>query len=461
MALKKLIKKLLHVNGAAIDFAYMEEAPNGYMRLVIRVHPTKGNICRHPFTGKKYPRYDNGRGLRRWRALDIEEYMVYIESEAPRIQLEDGSVIVAGVPWARHGSTFTRSFEDVVAWMAKAMTKSAIAEYMRISWNTVGPIISRVKYELEPDSSVRWNNLKKIGIDETSYRKGHKYITTVVNHENNEVIWAYPGHDKETLMRFMNSLSEEQRDSVEYVSGDGASWIKSTCETYLKNAVFCLDPFHCIQWATEALDKVRTRSFKKAVTKFKQEHKDDKKRGVGRPKKGEKVEKDDLSKAIKSSKYALGKKPENLTENQEARLEMIRIKDHELYRAYLMKEELRLLFQLKNYQSVEKEMNQWLSWAQRCRIPEFVKLGKKIRRHKEDILMTIKHGLSNARTEAMNNKIKLIIRKAYGFKNIQNMIDMILLECSDLPINLPYRSGPMKRMHDPITHSYYYVSAQT
>ena len=459
MAIKKILKKMLHVNGAAIDNVYFEEAENGTVKVIVRVHLTKGQRLRDPYTGKKCPKYDNGDGIRRWRTCDFGEFMVYIEAEAPRIQREDGTVVVARVPWARHNSGFTRVFEDTVVWMVKTMSKSSVAELMRISWNTIGPVISRVKNELEPDISVRWNGLKRIGIDETSYRKGHKYITVIVNHDNNEVVWAAPGHDGETLEKFFRLLSEEQRSSIEYVTGDGASWIKGTCKKYIPQAIFCLDPFHCIQWATDSLDDVRKRSYQKAAAVYKEEHKDEKKRTRGRPKKGETIAKDIYSKEIKGSKYALGKRPENLTENQAARLEMIRISDPELYRAYQLKEKLRLLFQFKDPETVEKELNSWLSWAQRCRIPEFLKLRKKIKKHKEDILTTIRYGLSNARIESTNNKIKLIIRKAYGFRSMQNMLDLILLECSDLPINLPGRGARMKRMRDPVSHSYYYIPA--
>lgn len=460
MAIKKLIKNLFHVNGAAVDDWYMEEALDGSMNLIIRVHLTKGSFCRHPYTRKKYPQYDNTYGYRRWRTLDLMETKVYIEACIPRIQLDDGSVITAYVPWARHNSGFTRCFEDTVVWMTKAMSKSAIADFMRISWNTVGPIISRVKNDLEPDLSVRWNNLHQIGIDETSYRKGHKYITVIVNHENNDVIWAAPGHDAETLSSFFEQLTDDQKKSIEAVTGDGAKWIEGVCRKYIPSAQFCIDPFHCIAWATEALDTVRTKETQKSAREYQEQHKDDPKHGKGRPKKGEDRPKDIRSRAIKNSKYALGKRPENLTENQAARLEMIKIHNPVLYRAYLLKEDLRLLFHLEAKDSITQELDKWLSRAQRCRIPEFVELGRKIRRHKEAIVKTLELGLSNARVEATNNKIKLIIRKAYGFRNITNMVDMILLHCSSLPIDLPNRKQKMIRRRDPELHTYYYVPVE-
>ena len=142
---------------------------------------------------------------------------------------------------------------------------------------------------------------------------------------------------------------------------------------------------------------------------------------------------------IKGAAYILGKAPEHLTEKQVVRLEMIAQTNPLLHRAYRMKEKLRLLLKLKDADEAASELKHWLWWASHSRIPAFRKLYEKIKRHKEHILNTIRLGMSNARVEATNNKIKLIIRKAYGFRNIENMLDMVYLVCSDLRVPLPNR----------------------
>ena len=144
---------------------------------------------------------------------------------------------------------------------------------------------------------------------------------------------------------------------------------------------------------------------------------------------------------IKNSAYALGKAPEHLTENQQAKVEMIAKNNNRLYRAYCMKEMLRLLLKMKDINEAEVELKQWLWRASHSRIDAFKKLYQKVKRHKEHILNAIRLGMSNARIEAINNKIKLIIRKAYGFRNIQNMLDMVYLVCSDLRLTLPNRKS--------------------
>jgi len=122
-------------------------------------------------------------------------------------------------------------------------------------------------------------------------------------------------------------------------------------------------------------------------------------------------------------------------------MEMLIKSDKRLYRAYLLKESLRLVFRYSYAMAVE-ELDGWLKWAQRCRISEFVELGRKIKRHKEAILAAIKYGLTNARIEAVNNKIKVTIRMGYGYRNIDNLIALVRLKCGGDIVTLPGRSNP-------------------
>ena len=154
---------------------------------------------------------------------------------------------------------------------------------MRIEWHTVGEILSRVYKELEKKPSKRFDNLVNIGIDETSYKKGHKYMTVVVNHDTNSVIWCSIGHKKEVLQKFFDGLTPEQRESIRCVSADGARWIADCMKEYCPNAALCIDPFHVVSWATDALDEVRRRAWSEANRIAREAPK----RHFGRPKNGE------------------------------------------------------------------------------------------------------------------------------------------------------------------------------
>ena len=258
-------------------------------------------------------------------------------------------------------------------------------------------------------------------------------MTVIVNHDTNSVIWCSIGYGKEVLQRFFDALTEKQRESIRCVSADGARWIADCVNEYCPNAERCIDPFHVVSWATEALDEVRRKAWSEAnqIAKAAPE------RHVGRPKKGETASPEKkLSKDLKVTRYALLKNPQDLTEHQNEQLKFLATANQRLYRAYLLKEDLRLALKA-GYDSIGDLLRKWMSWAQRCRIPEFRKLREKIKRNLTGILATARYHLSNARIEAANNKIKLIIRRAYGFRNTDNLLSMVMLTCSNLKPKLP------------------------
>ena len=412
--------------------------------------PYKRTPCSCPLCNNdtKLPCYDSKNNLCTWRALDCGGVIVELQSNTPRVTCPVHGVVTAAVPWAFHKSRFTKDFDLTVTWMAKALCKSAVSQYMRISWATVGRCITRTRNYLEPDISNRLNGLKRIGIDETSYSKGHKYITTVVNHDTNTVVWVAPNHGKSVLDGFFEQLTEEERESIEVVSGDGARWITECVQQYCPQAKRCTDPFHIVEWANEALDEIRKESWRDANNELKKLKKEIK-RERGRPSKDDEESQrlaaaQSKAKEIKNSRYSLGKAPENLTENQEVKLAQNKANDLRLYREYELKESLRNILKLQNREEAASELKNWMSWASKSKIDSFVELSRKIKRHEEYILNFIETGISNARVEANNNKISLLVHRSYGFKNFRNMVDLILLICSKIVIPLPNRSLSLK-----------------
>jgi transposase len=440
-----LCKKLLNVKSAVVIGHNFYTDENGVNRLTIYARPNRWHENDCPICGRRCPRYDHQSAeTRRWRALDWGGTLVEIEARTHRIECPEHGVLVAAVPWAYPNSGFTKDFDLTVGWLAVYLPRNAVAEYMRIDWGTVGRCVSRTLHEIEPERAVRLNGLVRIGIDETSYRKGHKYITVIVNHDTNTVVWAAKGHGKSVLERFYRQLTPEQLSTIEVVTGDGAKWITDCVNEFTPDCERCVDPFHVVEWAMDALDEVRRDAWRDAHETARTLAKDNP-RGKGRPCKDDpaaKGVKEAKTKAnqIKGSGYALGKAPEHLTEKQQVQLEMIAKSDNKLYRAYLMKENLRMLLKIRDPEDAEAALKKWLWWASHSRIPAFKELYLKIKRHKDHILNTIRLGMSNARIEATNNKIKLIIRKAYGFRNIDNMLDMVYLVCSNLRIELPNRN---------------------
>ena len=154
---------------------------------------------------------------------------------------------------------------------------------MRVDWETVGRCVNRTLHNLEPERSRILDGLVNIGIDETSYKKGHKYITVIVNHDTNTVVWASEDHGKSVLEKFYKQLTPEQLSSFKVVTGDGARWITDCVNEYTPNCARCVDSFHVVEWAMAALDEVRKDIWHDAYSEYKQVKKDNP-HGKGRPK---------------------------------------------------------------------------------------------------------------------------------------------------------------------------------
>lgn len=359
------------------------------------------------------PGYDQGEGPRQWRTLDIGVTRCVLEGNAPRVSCPEHGVTVAKVAWARHDARHSRTFDDQVAWLQVHTSKTAVMALMRIAWVTVGAIAARVVVEARARVDP-FDGLRRIGIDEISYKKGHKYLTVVVDHDTGRLLWAKPGRDKDTLGAFFEELGAQRSALITLVSADAAEWIATVVAEQCPNATLCADPFHMVAWATGALDEVRRQVWRDA-------------RRIGVTA---------MAKRLKGCRYPLLKNPGNLTAAQRSSLARVQRVNKTLYRAYLLKEQFRLIWQLRGTEALAA-VDDWLSWTRRCRIPEFVDLYHRILKHRPTIEAKLTHGLSNALVESTNTKIRVLARMAYGFKNPDNLIALALLDrggyCPPLP----------------------------
>ena len=314
----RVFASLLGLGRVVVESVRTEEGA-----LVVRVRPRGRERSRCGICGRRAPGYDRGEGRRRWRALDLGTTRALVECEAPRVACRKHGVVVARVPWARHGSWFTREFEDQAAWLATQCSKSAVCELMRLSWLTVGRIVERVVADERARGGDRLDGLRRIGIDELSYRKGQRYITAVVDHDTGRLVWGAGGRDKKTLARFFCELGAERKAKIELVSSDLGEWITRVVAEECPQATLCLDPFHVVKLASDALDEVRREVWNEARRA------------------GDKTG----ARWLKGARFALWKRPERLTARQKTKLSQIAKVNERLYRAYLLKEQLRLVFQ--------------------------------------------------------------------------------------------------------------------
>jgi transposase len=363
-------------------------------------------------------RYDTREVDSTWRHLDLAGRVCRILMRRRRLRCPEHGVLVEQVPFARHRSEHTRDFEDLVAWLATRTDKTTVSTFARVAWRTVGAICERVCGDvLDPD---RLSRLVDIGVDEISWRKHHRYLTLVSDHDTGTIVWGKPGKDTATLEQFFDELPQGAAERIDAVSMDmGPAYAKAVRER-APSAVICFDPFHVVKLATDALEALRRQVWQAA----------------------RKLPDKQIAKKFKGARWALLKNPDTLTDDQAATLQEMKRSGGILWRAYQLKEALRAVFAGDlDPAGVGELLDRWCSRAQRSRIPEFVKAGRTIRKHRDGIDAAIARGLSNGRHEGLNTKVRLIINRAYGFHTADAALALVMLSCGPVTLELPYHTS--------------------
>ena len=228
---------MLNIKNAVVESHGIYNDQDGVTHIRIKARPNVWHKNDCPFCGRHCQGYDQPTKIPKVRrGLDWGGILVEIEYSTHRVCCPKHGVVTAAVPWAYPGSSFTKEFDLTVTWLAKYLPRSAVANFMRIDWQTVGSCISRSLHDLEPERSRRLDGLVRIGIDETSYHKGHKYITVIVNHDTNTVVWVADGHGRSVLEQFYKTLTDEKLASIKVVTGGGARWITDCVNEFLRTA---------------------------------------------------------------------------------------------------------------------------------------------------------------------------------------------------------------------------------
>jgi transposase len=274
----------------------------------------------------------------------------------------------------------------------------------------------------------RLEGLRRIGIDEISYKRGHRYLIVVVDHDRGHLVWAGPGRNDSALEVFFDELGPERCALLTHVSADMADWIARVVAKRAPNASRSADPFHVVAWAIDALDIERRRAWNAAQGRRST-------RDVGRPHPRSTGD----AKRISHARYALWKNPGDLTGRQRHQLDWIKHTDHRLWRTYRLKEGLRYVFAIKGTDG-KHALDEWIQWARRCRIPAFVHLQRRIVDHRDAIDVALDTGLSQGLIESTNTKIRLLTRIAFGFHGYKPLVALAMLALGSHPPQLPGRT---------------------
>jgi transposase len=399
-------KRLLRLPGASVvDVSFSAEG----VVVIVRLRRRRRVCAACGQTGRHLEIHD--RRLKRWRHLDLGASRCIVECELRLLRCRDCGVRMEPVPWARPGAAHTRDFEDVVAWLAQQMARTPICGLLRIGWDTVGRIVARVVADRLDER--RLEGLVCIGVDEISYRRHHRYLTSVADHRSGAIVWCSPGRNSATLAAFFAELGERRR-SIRAVSIDMSGEYQRAIRDAIPHAEICFDPFHVCRLGSRATDHVRRDEW----NAHERSH-----TTTGR--------------WVKGTRWSLLKAPERQTVGQLATLWEVQNENRRLYRAFLLREELRLLYHLPDPRLAPAHLDAWLAWASRSRLKPFIRLARTLRAHRDGILAAIRLGLSNGRLEGLNSKIRLISHRSFGFHSADALIALVYLCCTGINITLP------------------------
>jgi len=351
---------------------------------------------------------------RTWRHLNFFQYETYLHVKLPRVKCKCGKVKNVSVPWARPGSGFTLLFEAFAMELVQAMPLSTagdiVGEYDKRLMRIVQHYVGKAR------KKVNMSSVQKIGVDETSKAKGHKYITVFIDILKSKVLFCTEGKDNTTIERFVDDFKEHwgSPDNIDQACADLSRAFKKGINEHLPQAEIVFDRFHVMKLVNKALDEVRREEQKN-------------------------------NPLLVKTRYAWLHNPETATENQTKQLESLTKLNLKTARAYQIRLALRDIYEMANADKAEQALKKWYFWATHSRIEQIVKVAKTIKEHWAGIMAFFKSRISNGLAEGINSIIQTIKRRARGFKNTDNFITMIYLNCSKLEFNLPKVCGVTPR----------------
>jgi transposase len=301
---------------------------------------------------------------------------------------------VEAMPWASGKQRSTRALMVTLATWARVLPWQQVARLFRCSWGTVSTAVEEaVAYGLAHRDM---DNVSHIGIDEISRKRGHVYVTNVYDLERKRLLWSGEGRKQETLDAFFDFLGPERTAKLEGICCDMWQPYIDTIKARAPQAVLVFDKFHIVRHLMEAVDKVRrdeTREKGKAHRKL-----------------------------MIRTRYLWLKNPWNLTDKQAIRLGELENLNLKINRAYLLKEAFREFWNYRRAGWAKRYLDRWFWWATHSRLPPMRDFAWMLRRHEDDILNYFRLPIDNGTVEGLNNKAKLVIHKAYGFRTAANYI---------------------------------------
>lgn len=361
-------------------------------------------VC--PQCDRRCPGYD--KRPRRWRHLDTCQLKTLLVAEVPRVECPEHGVVTVSVPWAEPGSGFTALFEALVIDWLKAASISAVSDRMRLSWNAVDGIMQRaVKRGLSRRGEL---SPRRLSVDETSYRKGHDYITVVTDQEQGAVLHVSEDRETGSLKDFYDQLSGEQIAGIESVCMDmWPAYIKATRDA-LDDAEhkIAFDRFHVAQYLGKAVDQVRRQEHRQLL-------------GQG-------------DERMKGTKYHWLRNAGSMSWHQQRSFSALRQSSLKTARAWAIKDFASRLWDYQSRVWAHKGWKRLINWMARSRLKPMQDTAKTLRKHLWGILNAVILRANNSHAESMNSRIKTVKARARGFRNKQRFRNAIYFHLGGLQL---------------------------
>jgi len=314
---------------------------------------------------------------------------------------------VEDFPWAEPWARVTRALSNAVAILARELSWQGTAREYGLNWKSVATIVKRaVQYGLR--HRVRLP-VHVIGIDEVSRRKGQVYLTVVYDLERRVLLWVGEDRTEEAVKKFFTEeLGRRRCHTLRVVCMDMWAAYANLVREHAPNAQILFDRFHIVKHLNEAVEEVRRSEMRRLSLK-------------------ERV-------VFKRSRWLLLKNPWNLNPDQKERLSTLVRWNAPIVRAYYLKESFQLFWDYKQSQRAETHVQKWMTSAMRSRLEPFKRFVRMLRSHLDGVLPWTRIRLSNAAVEGMNNKIKSISHRSFGFRTAKNFIAAIYHCCARLPL---------------------------
>jgi len=406
MSAKKLIVKLFRLEKYLKVDDFWFKVRDGCFHLVVKPYKTG---CRCPKCGRRGKIVRNLSEPRTWRDIRVCGWTVFFHYCPKEIMCQTHGRIQEEIPWADRHARVTYRLEFLVLVYSQLMPQKSAAEVLRLPTSTFSDILHRAIERLRDGHRIR--GLKALGVDEVSYKKGHKYVTVVYDLERARVLWVGKGKERKTIDRFFDTqISDYQKKQIQWACCDMSATFIGAIGDHCPNAKLVLDRFHIVKKLNETVDEVRKEEWRKV--------------------KGNK----DMRKAYKGLRWLIFKHHSKRTGEERQLLEDLRKGNRHIYRACILKDEFDHFWHYKAEWAARRFLQRWGTTALKSRLEPLRKFVFTIRAHTENIVTFISSRLTNAIAEGLNRIIKIVKNRASGFRSVDAFIDLIYLTVGDVDI---------------------------